>query len=62
MLEQRQARNDRLAAAYRMSRRRFVPLEQRINDDLHYVKHWSLIRDIEIILKKAFFVKDHTDR
>jgi putative colanic acid biosynthesis UDP-glucose lipid carrier transferase len=32
----------------------FVPLEQRINDDLHYVKHWSLIRDIEIILKRPF--------
>jgi lipopolysaccharide/colanic/teichoic acid biosynthesis glycosyltransferase len=32
----------------------FVPLEQRINDDLHYVQHWSLIRDIEIILKRPF--------
>lgn len=30
----------------------FVPLEQRINDDLHYVKHWSLAREIEIILER----------
>jgi lipopolysaccharide/colanic/teichoic acid biosynthesis glycosyltransferase len=30
----------------------FVPLDQRINDDLHYAKHWSLVRDIEIILKR----------
>jgi len=32
----------------------FVSIEQRINDDLYYVKHWSLIRDIEIILKRPF--------
>jgi lipopolysaccharide/colanic/teichoic acid biosynthesis glycosyltransferase len=33
----------------------FVPLERRINDDLHYAKHWSLTRDIEIILERLLW-------
>jgi lipopolysaccharide/colanic/teichoic acid biosynthesis glycosyltransferase len=30
----------------------FIPLERRINDDLHYAKRRSLARDIEIILER----------
>jgi lipopolysaccharide/colanic/teichoic acid biosynthesis glycosyltransferase len=32
----------------------FMTTEQRINDDLHYIKSWSLFLDIKIILMNVF--------